>query len=161
MDARAVETLNHWFAANALRADLGRTLAIVPLALIAGLVVLSWVTDPSNSPDRRAALVLGVLGAAGVLLLNVGLGHLYYRPRPFLVLDVHPLLPQAVDSSLFSDHLAAAASMTTGLLVARRTFGWVALALAVLLGLGRVGAGVQYPSDCLIGLAVGGACFLV
>jgi hypothetical protein len=54
MDGRAVETLNHWFAANALRAGLGRTLAIVPLAVIAGLVVLSWIIDPSNSPDRRA-----------------------------------------------------------------------------------------------------------
>ena len=48
-----------------------------------------------------------------------------------------------------------------GLLAARRSFGWVGLGLAVLLGVGRVGAGVQYPSDCLIGFAVGGVCFLV
>src|SRR5439155_22023734 len=81
--------------------------------------------------------------------------------RPFLVLNVHPLLPEAVDSSLFSDHLAVAGAMIAALLVARRSFGRIALGLGVLLGLGRIGAGVQYPSDCLVGVAVGAGCFLL
>src|SRR5712691_4326275 len=161
MDARTVEALNRWFAANALRADIGRIFAIAPLAAIALVVVISWMTAPSNAPDRRAALTIGALAAVGALLLNVGLGHLYYRPRPFLALSVHPLLPQAVDSSLFSDHLAVAGAATVGLLLARRSLGWIALGLTVLLAVGRVGAAVQYPSDCLVGAVVGAACFLV
>jgi hypothetical protein len=36
-----VENLNRWFAANALRADLCRALAIVPLVLIGLLVVIA------------------------------------------------------------------------------------------------------------------------
>ena len=120
MDAHLVETLNRWFAANTVRADICRALAIVPLAMIGVLVVLAWVTPSSNSPKGRAELLLGILAALGALLLNLALGHLYYRARPFLVLDVHPLLPEAVDSSLFSDHLAVAGAAIAALFVARR-----------------------------------------
>jgi membrane-associated phospholipid phosphatase len=161
MDSRLVETLNRWFAANAFRADLSRALAILPLVLIGALVVVAWSTPRSNSPKGRSELLLGIIATVGALLLNLALGHLYYRARPFLVLDVRPLLPEAVDSSLFSDHLAVAGASITALFVARRTFGWIALGLGVLLAIGRMGAGVQYPSDCLVGAAVGAGCFLV
>ena len=161
MDAHLVETLNRWFAANAFRGDLCRALAIAPLVLIGVLVVLAWSTSGSNSPIERSELVLAVVAAFGVLLVNLALGHLYYRARPFLVLDVHPLLPEAVDSSLFSDHLAAAGAAVAALFVARRTFGWIALGLAATLAIGRVGAGVLYPSDCLVGAGVGAGSFLV
>jgi len=161
MDTNLVESLNRWFTANSFRADLCRALAIVPLLAIGALVVLAWATPGSNSPKGRAELLLGILAAIGALLLNLALGHLYYRARPFLVLDVRPLLPEAVDSSLFSDHLAVAGAGVAALLVARRAFGWVAAALGILLAIGRVGAGVQYPSDCLVGAAVGAACFVV
>jgi undecaprenyl-diphosphatase len=160
MDTHLVEILNRWFAQNAFRTDVDRVLAIAPLVLIGALVVLAWTKAPSTTPKGRAELLLGVLAAIVALLLNLALGHLYYRARPFLVLDVHPLLPEAVDSSLFSDHLAVAGAGIAALLVARRAFGWTALGLAVLLALGRVGAAVQYPSDCLVGAVVGGACFL-
>jgi PAP2 superfamily len=75
--------------------------------------------------------------------------------------DVRPLLPQAVDSSLFSDHRAIAGALIGALVVARRSFGWTAAGLGVVLALGRIGAGVQYPSDCLVGAAVGVGCFLL
>src|SRR2546428_6671016 len=158
MDMRVVETLNRWFAANAFRADLGRALAIVPLLLIGALVVAAWATHPSSAPDGGAVLVLGMMGAVAALLLNLGLGHLFYRARPFLVLDIHPLLPEAVDSSLFSDHLAAAGAAVAALLLVRRSLGWVGLGSAGLLALGRGGTGVQYPTDCFVRAALGGAC---
>src|SRR5438094_3335906 len=161
MDAHVVETLNTWFTANTFRADLCRALAIAPLAVIGVLMVLAWSTPDSNAPEGRAELLLGVLAALGALLLNLALGHLYYRARPFLVLDVHPLLPEAVDSSLFSDHLAVAGAAIAALVVARRAFGWIALGLGVLLAIGRIGAGVQYPSDCLVGAVVGATLFFV
>jgi membrane-associated phospholipid phosphatase len=161
MDAHLVETLNRWFSADTFRADLARGLAIVPLVLIGVLIILAWATPPSNSPKGRSELLLGILAAVGALLLNLALGHLYYRARPFLVLDVHPLLPQAVDSSLFSDQLAVAGAVVGALFVARRAFGWIALGFGVLLAIGRVGAGVQYPSDCLVGAVVGAGCFPV
>jgi undecaprenyl-diphosphatase len=161
VDASLVETLNRWSTTNVLRADLCRALAIVPLVLIGLLVVLAWSKPRSNSPRGRAELLLGVLAALGALLLNLALGHLFYRARPFLVLDVRPLLPEAVDSSLFSDHLAVAGAGIAALMAARRSFGWIAVGLSALLAIGRVAAGVQYPSDCLVGAAAGAACVAV
>jgi hypothetical protein len=78
MDTNLVENLNRWFAAYALRADLARALAIVPLVLIGVLVVIAWSTPRSNSPKGRSELLLGILAAVGALLLNLALGRLYY-----------------------------------------------------------------------------------
>src|SRR6266700_3230074 len=100
--------------------SLDRLLALTPLLVIVGVVVLAWLADWGRAPDRRAILVIGGLGALAALTLNVALGHLYYRPRPFLVLPVRALLPQAPDSSLYSDHLAVAGALCAALLVARR-----------------------------------------
>jgi hypothetical protein len=129
--------------------------------LVGLLEVFAWSRPPSNSPMERADLVTGVVAAAAALLVNLALGHLYFRARPFLVLDVRPLLPEAADSSLFSDQLAVTGSAIAALFAARRPFGWIGLGLGVLVAIGRVGAGVQYPSDCLVGAAVGAGCFLV
>jgi undecaprenyl-diphosphatase len=161
MDTQLVELVNRWFTANAFRADLSRALAIVPLVLIGVLIVLAWSTPRSDSSIGRSELLLGVVAAVGALLLNLALGHLYYRARPLLVLHVRPMLPEAVDSSLFSDHLAVAGAAVAALFASRRTIGWIALGLGVLLAIGRIGAGVQYSSDCLVGAAVGAACFLL
>src|SRR5439155_9810709 len=85
MDAQLVETLNRWFAANVFRADLCRALAIVPLGLIGVLVVLAWSTPRSNAPVGRSDLLLGIVAAVGALLLNLALGHRYFRARPSIV----------------------------------------------------------------------------
>src|SRR2546427_1999247 len=161
VDAQLIEDLNRWFAASSFRADLCRAIAVAPLGLIGLRVVLAVSRPRSNSPIERSDLLLGVAAAVAALLLNLAVGHLYYRARPFLVLDVRPLLPEAVDSSLFSDHLAVAGAAAASLVVARRTFGWVAVGLGVLLAVGRIGAGVQYPSDCVVGAAVGAGCVLL
>ena len=161
MDERVVRALNDWFSASSFRADLDRFLALAPFLAIIGLVVLAWLADWGRAPDRRAILVVGVLGALLSLVLNVALGHLYYRPRPFLVLPLHALLPHPSDSSLYSDHLAIAGALTGALFAARRRLGAVSFLLAVLLAIGRVGAAVHYPSDVLVGFVVGALSFAV
>lgn len=159
MDESLLRALNDWFSAGAFRTDLARFLAIAPLLAIVGLIVVAWLADWGREPDRRAVLLVGIFGALFALALNVALGHLDYRPRPFLVLPVHSLLPNPSDSSLYSDHLAIAGALTGALLVARRRLGLVSMLLALLLAVGRVGAAVHYPSDVSVGFLVGGVCF--
>ena len=137
MDESILHALNEWFAANAFRSDLARFLAVAPLVGIVGLWVVAWIADWGRAPDRRAALLIGALTAVLALAINVALGHLYYRPRPYVVLSVHALLPHAADSSLFSDHLAVAGALTSALIVARRRVGLAAAGLALLLAVGR------------------------
>ena len=161
MDPSIVQSLNRWFSATGFRVDLDRLLALAPLFVIVGVIVLAWLADWGRAPDRRAILVIGVFGALAALALNVALGHLYYRPRPFLVLPVRALLPQAPDSSLYSDHLAVAGALSAALFVARRRLGWVAVVMTVLLGVARVGAAVHFPSDVVVGALAGAVCFAV
>jgi hypothetical protein len=99
------------------------------------------------------------LGAVIALGINAVFGHLYFRARPFLVISsIRALLPRPPDSSMYSDHLAVAGALVTALLLVHRPLGLTGVALAVLLAVGRVGAGVHYPSDCLVGAAAGATC---
>src|SRR5437773_1516725 len=161
MDERIVRSLNGWFSATSFRADLARFLALAPLVAVVGLVVLAWLADWGRAPDRRAILIVGALGAILALALNVALGHLYFRPRPFLVLSVHALLPHPSDSSLYSDQLAIAGALTGALFAARRWLGAVSFLLAVLLAIGRVGAAVHFPSDVVVGFGIGAVSFAI
>ncbi len=156
MDDAVVRALNHWFAGGAFRADLARFLSIAPLIGIVILVLLAWFADWGRAPERRAVLVIGGVGALVALAINVGLGHFYFRPRPFLALpDIHPLLPRKADSSLYSDHLCIAGALTASLLLARRRLGYIAGFLALLLAVARVGTGVHFPTDAIIGALAG------
>jgi undecaprenyl-diphosphatase len=160
MDSAVVRALNRWFAGGAFRADLARFLSIAPLIAIVVLVVLAWFADWGRSPERRAVLVVGGLGALLALAVNVGIGHLYFRPRPFLTFsDIHPLLPKNADSSLYSDHLCIAGALTMSLFLTRRRLGYLAAGLALLVGFARVATGVHYPSDVLIGALTGAVSF--
>ncbi len=159
MDRSIVESLNRWFSATSGSGSLDRTLATAPLLVIVGLVVIAWLMEWGSAPQRRAVLVLGVAGAVLGLALNVGIGHLYYRPRPYLTLPITALLPHAPDSSLFSDQLAIAGALTAALVATRRWIGAAAAFASILLAVGRVGAGVHYPSDVAAGFVAGAAMF--
>jgi undecaprenyl-diphosphatase len=65
---------------------------------------------------QRVAL-LGGVGVACALALNVVLGHLVFEPRPFVSqpTHVHRLIAHAVDNAFPSDHLAVAGAVTTAL----------------------------------------------
>ena len=142
--------------------DLDRTLAVVPLFVIAGLVVIAWLMDWGRDSDRRAVLVLGVVAALVALAGNQLLGHFYYRPRPFLVLDVHRIIPHSRETSMYSDHTAVAGALTASLLAARRWWlGAAAVLLTIAVGIARVGAAIHYPSDVAAGAAAGAVALLV
>src|SRR6266567_3883127 len=94
-----------------------------------------------HQPGRLASLGLRQL-----------VDHLYFRPRPYWALPaVHAIGARRGDSSFFSVEAAIAAALACGLLLA-------ATAAAILLSLGQVAVGANYPFDVLVGLAVGVAC---
>jgi undecaprenyl-diphosphatase len=124
--------------------------AIVVVAVLAvGLLV------------RRNRLVVGAIaalaGAALGLLGNVIVSALWYRPRPFIAhpRTVHLLVHHPADASFPSDHAAALAGITVGLLAFAWQLGVVALVWSLLVGAARVYVGEHYPGDILGGYALG------
>lgn len=123
--------------------------AIVVVWFLAG-----WWT---GRPQERRGAVAALIAAAGALLVNLIIGHLWARPRPFVAHPtvVHLLVAHSTDASFPSDHAAAAFAIGVVLVVAHRRLGILALAAAVLLSYARVYVGDHYPGDVAGGAVIG------
>ncbi len=163
MDSSIVTSLNHWFAGSDTKIEIVKFLTLWPLIGVLALAVWAWLSDWGRVNERRAALALGVGGAVLALVINKAVGHFYIRPRPFTVasLGVTQLVSHSKDTGFFSDHLCVAGALTAALLEGWRKYGIAALALSLLLAIGRIGAGLHYPSDVLVGFVVGALAFAV
>jgi len=96
-----------------------------------------------------------ILGGSMVYLFNIGVSIWWWRPRPFVLLDMTPLINvNAASKSFPSDH-AALAFFIAFLLSQYQKKWWWAYLVALLVALGRVAVGVHYPADILAGMAVG------
>lgn len=82
--------------------------------------------------------------------------HLVSSPRPFIADGVKPLFDSARDNGFPSDHTLMAGLIAFTTLVYSRRLGLIALALAVLVGLARVAAGVHHGIDIVGGLLISG-----
>jgi membrane-associated phospholipid phosphatase len=133
------------------------TLVLVPSALLIDRGVRRGLTD-------LLVVAEAVLATAAI---QVPISYAVARPRPRLYGDAAPLDERTganAARSFFSGHVAncvAATVATTRALRRRRSpaLAWTALAVgaagSALVGVGRVGAGSHFPSDVLIGAAVG------
>jgi membrane-associated phospholipid phosphatase len=141
-----------------------RLLAVAAASWLLAVPVLALLWLTAGATRRRQAqtltvLVLAVVGALAALGLHQLVDHLYFRPRPYWALPaVHAIGARRGDSSFFSLEAAIAAALAAGLLPAARRWGLVALGAALLIGLGQIASGANYPLDVLVGLAVGAAC---
>ncbi len=77
------------------------------------------------------------------------------RPRPFDVLDLHPLIAQPSSSSFPSGDATFAVGGAVALAAVAPRWRWPALLLAVAVLFERVALGVHFPSDVLVGGAIG------
>jgi len=110
---------------------------------------------------RRDGLRTGLAAVGGVVLaLIVGgiVGTVWDRPRPFVAGHYAPLFAHPADASFPSDHLLALGALAGAALMAWWPAAVATLILAVLVGTGRVIAGVHYVGDVAGGFAIGVVC---
>ena len=140
------------FYVNASEALFVATLAVVFLAA-RGAAHAAW----------RRASVAAVLSAGLGLAVGKVISELVDRARPFVADPggVHLFSGHAADPGFPSDHATAAFAIAVAILLRKRAWGTVALALAAVLSIGRVALGVHYPSDVIAGAALGSAAALV
>jgi undecaprenyl-diphosphatase len=103
----------------------------------------------------------GVAGLLGLVLTqwaSYGIGKLTYQARPFVAMHFIPLFPHTADNSFPSSLTAfAAVAAVVGVLAwGRRALVFVVGVVVV--GFGCVYVGVHYPSDVVVGAAVGIVC---
>jgi membrane-associated phospholipid phosphatase len=122
--------------------------------LVCAVLLLPWIR---RNPERVWGGLLAALLMVVILRLFKGLLPL---PRPLGVLPadmVHLIGPGHRRSSFPSGHTATMAVFAGvwALSTSRRALSWLALGLAVLVGVSRMAVGVHWPTDVLGGLALG------
>lgn len=127
-------------------------------AVIAFAVYGIFLLALSPVITRKPSLMIRAYGAALVaFLINVLIGFIRFRPRPFVV---HPDIIKLVDvsplkKSFPSGHTTVAFAIAMTIFFWNKKWGVAALVLATLIGLSRVAVGVHYPSDIIGGAVLG------
>lgn len=88
------------------------------------------------------------------------LKHIFLEPRPFMSLDVVPLVIEE-GFSFPSEHASVFAALAVSMLFINRKLGYVLVILAILMGLSRIILGVHYPVDVLFGFILGSFIALI
>jgi membrane-associated phospholipid phosphatase len=156
MDYRLYHWVNHSMARHHWLAHVVNDVQSVLVILIAAAAFALWLVGrPGGSHRWKLASASALAAAALALEANQLIGKVWHRPRPY---EAHPALyhlSNSHDPSFPSDHASAAFAIAFAVLHFDRVVGSLFLAVAVLIGLGRVLTGAHYPGDVLAGGAVG------
>lgn len=131
--------------------------------LIAVAAVALWLLGRPRVAGKwkltsASALVAGGLG----YLVNQVIHAIWDRPRPYEShAGVYHPHANSTDACFPSDHASAAFGIAAAVVMFDPVVGAAFLALAILIGIGRVIVGAHYPGDVVAAVGVGVACAVV
>lgn len=126
-------------------------LAYILVALFLALLFFSQY-------QRREKLQILLITGVATLIARFGITEIirffYHRPRPFLTLQVHQLLPET-SWSFPSGHATFFFALSTVVYLYNKKWGTRFFVATVLMTVSRVIAGIHYPSDIIGGAVIG------
>lgn len=121
-----------------------------------GILVFFFINKKSSKCIRVLFIIF--LAASLAYAANFIIGHFFFRMRPFEVLGMSALIDVSYPKKSFpSDHAAVAWTAAVYIFFKYKKSAYFFIALAVLVSLGRVLAGVHYVSDVAAGALVAAA----
>ena len=121
-------------------------------AIVAVLAIYAWWQLPKELRLRVA--IQAILGLSFAAVLVKVAGALVPEARPFVANHFVPLVAQNPDNSFPSDHTTFTMLAAFTILPFARRWGWALASLALIVGLGRIAAGVHWPLDIVGGTVV-------
>jgi undecaprenyl-diphosphatase len=121
--------------------------------VLAIIIFLIKIKDRKQRIYFFSLAILSVILARGIITEIIRF--FYYQPRPFLVLEIQPLIAQAPTGSFPSGHAAAFFALALAVFYFNRKWGCWIFALSLFMGLARIFTGVHWPSDILAGVLIG------
>lgn len=108
--------------------------------------------------DRRKRFYFLALATLSVILafgiVSPIFRFFYESPRPFMALDIIPLVDQPPSNSLPSNHMMVFTPIAFAIYHINKRLGWYAIGGIVLMGISRVITGLHWPLDILFGLVL-------
>jgi len=133
--------------------------------LIVVFFVLAAFLYFSRTRHERHAVMEAAWAVLFAVLITSIIGAVIGRDRPFQAtpffdgFPVHLLIPDPLTSSFPSGHTSASVALAAAIFWGDKKLGCIAILAALVIGAGRVFAGVHYPSDIIAGVLVGLAGF--
>ncbi len=156
MDYRLYHSVNDFMAHHRWLAHAVNDVQGVVVVLIAAAAFALWLLGrPGGSRRWKLASASALASAALALLVNQLIADVWHRPRPY---ESHPSLyhlSKSHDPSFPSDHASAAFAIAFAVFLFDRVAGAIFLALAIVIGFGRVLTGAHYPGDVLASCVFG------
>lgn len=123
---------------------------VAPAALV--ILILFYIFKTKR---YSLGIVFAFSGACAYLLSRF-IGFLYFRPRPFVSLDITQVISMTPFSKSFpSSHALVSFALATLLFTYSKRLGTWAILIAIFIAISRVLVGVHYPSDVLVGAVLG------
>jgi undecaprenyl-diphosphatase len=152
LDYFVFQSINHLAVTDKFLNPLMELVAEKAEYLFFAAILFYWFFQKSQN---RKMVVEACLSACVALGINVLIGMLFYRDRPFVAHHVNWLIPHVKNASFPSDHATAAFVIATAIWIWRKRDGWIWLFLAAGIALSRVWTGVHYPLDVIAGMIIG------
>lgn len=161
LDISILEALNSWGASNvALTTAIANSTVYLAISLSIIAFLYSVVRNASKPMSLFKSIKLLVSEGFIKLAIPVGIAtlsaelisKLFSRERPFVThSNIVQVFPHAADPSMPSSHMTFTVALGIAVMFFSRKMGIAIIVLAVLSGLGRVAAGIHYPSDIIVG----------
>lgn len=118
--------------------------------LIIFLLLLGVIFFFKQSAQIKKQLIIMGLVSLPLIYLVAKLGSmLYFNPRPFVTGGFLPLIPHSPDNGFPSDHVLLSSALAMVIFYYKQKSGLIIMALAILVGISRVLAGVHHPLDII------------
>jgi len=117
-------------------------------------ILLAIFIFKKNAYSRWTVIMALVAAVVSRGIIVSVIKFLYYRPRPFEVLQIVQLIPEN-NSSFPSGHAALYFALSTVIFFYNRKLGAIFLAVSALMGVARIYVGVHWPLDILGGAVIG------
>jgi undecaprenyl-diphosphatase len=142
---------NHSSWTDSIIIGISEYFPIVLVFMIACALLGEWVYGKKKKAyGYLISLVSGVLSLFVAQIIH----YVYHHSRPFVTLKLIPLFEET-SYSFPSSHAIFLFSVSMGVYLVSKKFGQVLFILSSIVCLGRVIAGVHYPSDILGGALLG------
>lgn len=118
-------------------------------------LILIFAVAFRGGVSEKKALIL-TLFSLPVLFIIIKIIHLFFfEARPFVTMDISPLIQHNADASFPSRHGAVMSVIAFAHVIFKSRWAFLFLTLLLWVGISRIYVGVHYPIDILGGFIVG------